>query len=193
MENLLPFVIYIFTVSVTPGPNTVLSMANAASVGLKRGIRLNLGMLFGLLMVMALSHVASKALYEAIPKAETPLKVITAAYLLYLALRFLTQKERSFDANANGLGFKEGALLQGVNAKVWLLGLSANSAYIVPGDYGEPLSLALSLSIAAMCFLTGLLWAIGGTAARNLYKRHEKAFNVIFALLLFFCAIRLFF
>ena len=84
---MLNLIIYMIVMAVTPGPNTLLSMANAASCGLRRGVRLNWGMLAGISIVTAVSFIASKALYAVIPSAETALKAIGAAYLVYLAVR----------------------------------------------------------------------------------------------------------
>ena len=48
---MLDYLIYLIVMSITPGPNPILSMANAAEVGLRRGIRLNFGMLAGIAII----------------------------------------------------------------------------------------------------------------------------------------------
>ena len=73
MDTLL---IYLFAMTITPGPNTILSMANAAAVGLRKGIWLNIGMLVGLTAVTAIAYIASASLYALIPSIEPWLKAI---------------------------------------------------------------------------------------------------------------------
>ena len=183
-------IIYMFVMAITPGPNTLLSMANAASAGLRKGIRLNFGMLAGIAMVTAISFAASKALYAILPSAETALKIVGAAYLLYLAFRMAAKS--SMGKEGNGCTFVEGMLLQLVNAKVYLLALTAISSYIIPMSDTLQGQLLLASMIPIICFVSGLAWALGGAMLSKLFQRHMRAMNIIFALTLVYCAARLF-
>ena len=102
MDTLL---IYLFAMTITPGPNTILSMANAAAVGLRKGIWLNIGMLVGLTAVTAIAYIASASLYALIPSIEPWLKAIGAAYLVYLAYR--TYRKGSIETEEKSAGFAE--------------------------------------------------------------------------------------
>ena len=126
---MLNLIIYMIVMAVTPGPNTLLSMANAASCGLRRGVRLNWGMLAGISIVTAVSFIASKALYAVIPSAETALKAIGAAYLVYLAVRMALKD--GMGRSGEGCTFVEGMLLQLVNVKVYLLALCVCPAHML--------------------------------------------------------------
>ena len=68
--TMIELLIYMLTMSITPGPNTILSMANAASVGLRKGIGLNIGMLCGISAVTLRAWLATSLHYYAIPQAE---------------------------------------------------------------------------------------------------------------------------
>ncbi len=192
MKELAPFFLYIFVMSVTPGPNTILSMINASEVGLRKGIRLNFGMLTGVFINMTLSFAFSKTLEVYIPKAEPILRIMTSVYLFYLAFKCI-KSERIMESSSNASSFLQGLLLQLVNAKVYLLCLTAITMYILP--YGESLieEYSLSLLIPFMCFSTGLLWAIFGSALRTLFSKYKRAMNLVFAFSLLFCAIKIFF
>ena len=91
MINLL---LYITAMAITPGPNTILSMANTAAVGLRKGVRLNIGMLIGITIVTAITFIAAEILYQAIPKAEKWMKILAFIYLLFLAMKMLRKKNR---------------------------------------------------------------------------------------------------
>ncbi len=182
--------IYLFAMTFTPGPNTILSMANAAAVGLRKGIWLNIGMLFGITAVTAIAYAASATLYAFIPGAEPWMKAAGAAYLVYLAYK--TYRKGTADAEEKSAGFTEGMILQLINVKVHILALTAISTMIIPAYEGTVARIALSLLIPVSCFAGGLAWAVGGSLLSGIYKRHGKAIGIIMALLLLYTAIRFF-
>ena len=63
---MLEFFIYLVTVAITPGPNTISSMANAAEKGLK-GVTFNVGMLIGITFISTLSYLLISTLSKYIP------------------------------------------------------------------------------------------------------------------------------
>lgn len=181
---------YLIAMAITPGPNTILSMANAAASGLRKGIWLNIGMLAGITAVTAISYAASAFLYSFIPNAEPWLKAIGAVYLIYLAYR--TYKKSAVSSEERSAGFAEGFLLQLINFKVYLLALTAISAMIIPEYGNREAGIAVSLLIPIVCFICGLIWAIAGSLISGLYRKHGKILGAVMALLLIYTAIRLF-
>ena len=186
MINLL---LYITAMAITPGPNTILSMANTAAVGLRKGVRLNIGMLIGITIVTAITFIAAEILYQAIPKAEKWMKILAFIYLLFLAMKMLRKK--NLDGKQKSASFTEGLLLQLVNVKVYLLALTAISAYIIPMTSSLVDRALISALIPTICFLSGLVWAIGGVVISRLFSSHAKAIRTILALSLVYCAIRI--
>lgn len=187
MLNLL---IYIITMSITPGPNTILSMANAAAVGLKKGVKLNIGMLIGITIVTTIAFIAAEVLYSVIPKAKRAMKIIAFAYLLYLAFKML--KKSNISEEEKSASFTEGLLLQLVNVKVYLLAITAITAYIMPMTESLLLEVILALLIPIICFIAGLIWAAGGSLLKNIYSKHSRIISIIFSLSLVWCAARIF-
>ena len=127
---MLDFLIYLFVMSISPGPNPILSMANAAAVGLRKGIRLNFGMLTGIAFVTAIDFIIAFFLYSYVPKAETAIRILTFIYLMYLAWKMFRKGDLSTDKK--GATFREGMLLQLVNAKVYMMALTCLVSYIFP-------------------------------------------------------------
>lgn len=187
--TMIELFIYMLTMSITPGPNTILSMVNAASVGLRKGIGLNIGMLCGISAVTLIAWLATSLLYSAIPQAESVMKGVAVIYLAYLAIRMLRAGTAS--SSASSATFIEGMLLQLVNVKVYLLALTAIAAYIMPMDLPRLQTALLVAAIPAICFISGLVWAVGGSLLRSVYERRKRLFSIIFALLLIWCAISL--
>ena len=152
---MLELIIYIITMAITPGPNTILSMANAASVGLRKGIRLNIGMLVGITAVTAIAYIASASLYAFIPDAEPWLKAAGAAYLVYLAYK--TYRKGAIETGEQSAGFAEGMILQLINVKVHILALTAISTMIIPVYEGTGRRILVSMLIPLSSFLLSFL------------------------------------
>ena len=187
---MLDYLIYLTVMSITPGPNPILSMANAAEVGLRRGIRLNFGMLVGIAIITAIDFFIALFLYSYVPKAEPILRVITFIYLLYLAWK--TYRKGDLTTDKKGATFIDGMLLQLVNAKVYMMALTCLVSYIFPLTESLAEAVLLSLLIPITCFITGLVWAVGGSLLSSLYNSHRRAVCTVLALSLVYCAIRLF-
>ncbi len=187
---MLDYLIYLTVMSITPGPNPILSMANAAEVGLRRGIRLNFGMLAGIAIITAIDFFIALFLYSYVPKAEPILRVITFIYLLYLAWK--TYRKGDLTTDKKSATFLDGMLLQLVNAKVYMLALTCLVSYIFPLTGNSYKTVLLSTLIPIICFLTGLVWAVGGSLLSRLYARHRRTVCTILSLSLVLLAIRLF-
>ena len=187
---MIELILYITAMAITPGPNTILSMANAARTGLKKGVKLNIGMLVGITIVTLIVWTASELLYSFIPKADKAMRVLAFIYLVYLALKML--KPKAMDSDEQSASFLQGMLLQLINVKVYLLALTAITAYIMPSSSSKPETVFTALLIPLICFLSGLVWAVFGALIKSFYAKHGRILSVIFALLLLWCAISLF-
>lgn len=187
---MLEALVYITVMAISPGPNTILSMVNASRQGLKKGIWLNLGMLAGITIVTILSFIFSSFFYRYIPQAELIMKAVCFIYLIFLALKMLFMKVSSETSASEG--FVQGMILQLINVKVILLALTAVSTYIIPMTDSTARQFLLSIIIPLDCFISGLVWAIGGSLLKSFFSRHTRLMSVLFFLALVWCALRLF-
>lgn len=87
MFSWLNFLSYAVVTAVTPGPNNLMSMSNAGRLGFRRAFPFNLGVWAGFSVVMLLCTFFCGALSDLIPKIKTPMLVVGAAYMLYLAYK----------------------------------------------------------------------------------------------------------
>ena len=187
--NMSTLLLYIITMSITPGPNTILSMANAATVGLKEGIRLNFVMLIGITIDTAIALAASQLLYSLLPKAQPILQIAAIIYLVYLAFRMLRLGFK--EGEDRSATFIEGLLLQLINIKVYILAFTAISAYIMPMTVSFPETVLLSLLVPVICFISGLIWAAGGSVLKSVFTKHRKLMAIFFCLSLLWCAVKI--
>ena len=178
------FFVYLVTVAITPGPNTISSMANAAEKGFK-GVTFNLGMLIGITFIASFSFLLISILSKYIPLLSKLLQMLGVIYLVYLGIKML--KKTGSVKEKTGT-FIEGMLMQIMNVKVMMLCVTAISEYILPLDISYYEKWLRVFIIPLTCFVCGLFWAVAGSAMKGIYEKRRKMFNSIFALTLFVLA-----
>ena len=111
--------------SFTPGPNTTLSTALAANRGLRSSMRFVCSVPVGWSALLLLCAGGVGAMVVAVPALRWGIKAVGIGYLLWLAWK-LSQSARLGEADAArmNVGFWQGAALQFVNIKAWLLALT---------------------------------------------------------------------
>lgn len=186
------FLLYVFITTFTPGPNNIMSMSNAARMGLRKAFPFNLGVLCGFTVVMVLCALFSAGLYALVPKITLPMQIIGAAYMLYLAVKIYHSALTVADEEPHSASFITGALLQFVNVKMIIYGIMAMSTYILPYTSSLPLLACFALGLAVIGFSSTMCWALFGSLFYRLFTRHQRIINTVMALLLVYCAVSLF-
>ena len=192
MFNLANYLIYAVVLTFTPGPNTILSMSNGTRFGFKKSLPFIFGVLFGFSAVMLISAVFSKALYSLIPQIKPVMLIVGAAYMLWLAWKIWKSDTQLNQANDQNASFLSGLILQFVNVKVYILGITSMSTYILPFT-SDPWKIAgLSSLLVLSAFLANLSWLAFGSVFHKLFRNYGKLINGIMALLLVYTAVSLF-
>lgn len=192
MINWVSFLTYAVITAATPGPNNIMSMSNGIRKGFRGALPFNLGILTGFSIVMVLCTLFCSLLSTMIPKIKTPMLVLGAAYMLYLAwetFRFSSLIEEDHSKS----GFLSGLLLQFINPKIYIYCIMSMEAYILPFYSGQPLTLlAFDVLLSLIGFVFTLCWTAFGSVFQLLFSRHARVVNTILALLLVYCAASLF-
>ena len=193
MFNWLNFLSYAVVTAVTPGPNNLMSMSNAGRLGFKRAFPFNLGIWAGFTVVMLLCTFFCGALSDLIPKIRTPMLVVGAAYMLYLAWKTFRSPPVTEGEEHTRSGFLSGLALPSVNAEIYVYCIVSMEAYILPYYQGDWLALVLfALLLAFIGFVFTLCWSLFGSAFKLLFSKYARATNTVMALLLVYCAVSLF-
>lgn len=193
MFSLFNFLTYAVITAVTPGPNNIMSLSIARQYGFKRALPFNLGVFAGFSMVMLICTYLFATLTTVIPMIKTPMVIVGAIYMLYLAWKTLTSS-LTLAEDQSSSGFVNGLILQFVNPKVYLYCLISMEVYILPYYSQQPLMLlAFTLLLALIGFGFTLCWSLFGSLFQNLFSTHARLTNTILALALVYCAIALFF
>jgi threonine/homoserine/homoserine lactone efflux protein len=163
--------------SFSPGPNTTLSTALASNHGLRRTLPFLCAVPVGWGVLLSLCALGLGALLLALPLLTWAIKFIGVAYLLWLAAKLIGVRFQlnrpvnslpSTDAAPRPMvGFWQGAALQFVNIKAWLLALAIVSGWIAGrGDAAMRFAIVLPVMLA-FAFASNLTYALVGSLLKD--------------------------
>lgn len=154
--------------SFTPGPNTTLSTALAANHGLRRAMPFVCAVPLGWGVLLSLCALGLGALVLAVPLLSWAVKLAGVAYLLWLAFKLAGSRQLSeADAARLSVTFWQGAALQFVNIKAWMLALAIVSGWIAGrADPGLRFAVVLPVMLA-YAFASNLSYALAGALLRD--------------------------
>lgn len=179
--------------SFTPGPNTTLSAALAANHGLRHAMPFVLGVPVGWGVIVVACALGLGALLQTAPVLRGAVKWAGVGYLLWLAWRlFESARLAEADRERFDVGFVQGALLQFVNIKAWILGWVVSTGWIsrdVGADGTEATLMRLAQVLPVMmafALASNLTYASVGAALRQWLAsgRRLLVFNRVLAVLL---------
>ncbi|WP_320128913.1 LysE family transporter [uncultured Sphaerochaeta sp.] len=193
MFTLTVFLPYVLITTFTPGPNNLMSMYNAGTYGFKKTLPFELGIFLGFFLVMASCGIFSLALYSYLPAFHSFMTAIGSVYILYLAWKIWQEKpEQDTNRKKATNNISSGFLMQFINPKVILYGLTLFSTFILPYTTALPVLLSVALFLATMALISNSCWALFGSLFKTFLTTHYTWVNRIMALLLVYCAISLF-
>jgi threonine/homoserine/homoserine lactone efflux protein len=154
--------------SFSPGPNTTLATALAANHGLRRAMPFVCAVPVGWGLLLSLCALGLGALLLAIPLLGLAIKLVGVVYLFWLASRIARSRQLSeADADRMNIGFWQGAALQFVNIKAWMLALAIVGGWIAGrSDPGLRFAVVLPVMLA-FAFASNLLYALAGSLLRE--------------------------
>lgn len=191
--SVLSFLVYVFVTSFTPGPNNIMAMLFANKYGFKKTMRFCFGVGTGFFIIMLLASYFNLLLHNFIPKIELPMKILGAGYMLYLAIKIITSKNSENDDDAGKYNsFLAGMLLQFVNPKGVLYGITVVGTFILPYHTSNSSLLLFSLFLGVVGFMSTSSWSLFGSMFQTFLSKYRNQFNVVMALLLVYSAVSVF-
>ena len=154
--------------SFSPGPNTTLSTALGANHGLRRALPFVCAVPVGWGVLLLVCALGLGALVLAVPLLSWAVKIVGVAYLLWLAFKVSQSRQLSqADAARLNVTFWQGAALQFVNIKAWMLALAIVSGWIA-GREGPAMRLAIVLPVMLVyAFVSNMTYALAGSLLRD--------------------------
>ena len=185
IEILTALVAFAFVTSITPGPNNMMLLASGANFGFVRTIPHMLGIGIGFTIMVVLVGAGLMQLFDAWPPSYFVLKVLSAAYMLWLAWKIAhSASPEGMSAGAKPMTFTQAALFQWVNPKAWTMALSAITLYAPGREFISVLLVAIVFG--GINLPTVSTWTILGQKLRVILSnpRRLTIFNWTMAALL---------
>jgi threonine/homoserine/homoserine lactone efflux protein len=185
-DILLALASFAFVMAFTPGPNNIMLTASGANFGFARTTPHMSGVVVGYAILLCAAGGGLGALIVAFPAAQTALKVVGAAYMLWLAWKVANAGQTDDEGGASRpLTFLQAAAFQWVNPKGIVIALGAVALFVHPESAVRDFAVMLAV-FSITTLLSTVTWAGFGVALRKILRneRHARIFNVVMALLL---------
>ncbi|SOE50755.1 Putative threonine efflux protein [plant metagenome] len=180
LTELAWFALAALVLVLTPGPNMIYCISRALCQGRQAGVISLAGVLLGFLVHLVAASVGLTALLAAVPYAFEAIRLLGAAYLLWLAWQSVKPGGQPlFAARALPLDppaklFRMGFLTNVLNPKVALFYLSFFPQFLHP-ERGSILWQSVSLGAVQITVsgVVNLLLVLGAARIAQLLSRHE--------------------
>nr|WP_283248136.1 LysE family transporter [Bacillus sp. FJAT-50079] len=189
-QILFSFVTYILISAFTPGPGNILAFNTMTNFGWKKGKPLYLGIFTGYFFVQTLCAFFIFGFEHVINPIIIALTYAGAIYILWLAYQIVISKPDK-QTSEKQPSFWTGFVLQIVNVKIFLLGITSLTGYIMPYYSSLSMFLFFEMIIATIGTLATLTWIFFGGLFHKTYFKHFRVINIILALFLLQCAVAL--
>lgn len=154
--------------SFTPGPNNTLSAALAANFGLKRALRFVLSVALGWGALLFVCASGLGALVVSLPPLRWAITACGVAYLFWMAWKLWhTCQMAQADTSHLNLTFWQGAMLQFLNIKAWMLALTVVAGWLAGrADQWQRFAVVLPL-LLGFALASNLSYAFIGSLLRQ--------------------------
>ena len=190
--ELTALLVFCTAMSFSPGPNTTLSTALAANLGLRRALRFCLAVPVGWTLLMISSGMGLGALVLGMPALRWSVQLFGVAYMLWLAWKLAsTGQLAQVDQRRLDVTLWQGVGLQFLNIKAWMLALTLTAGWVVnaagqpSSNPGERLAIVCVL-MAGFAFSSNFAYALAGSLLRRWLAQEQRLlwFNRVLALVL---------
>ena len=171
------FFIYSVINAFTPGPGNILALNTVTNYGYKKGRPLYWGIFAGYYVVQVICAVFVFGVSTFLPDLLGIMKYIGAAYILWLAVHIALSKPTTGTVEKSA-SFLKGFLLQFVNVKIYLFGITALTGYVT--DYSASLWVLLlfEIIIATIGTIATLTWIGMGVLIQKAYQKYYRVINI---------------
>lgn len=189
MQSLLPFLLFAFVATITPGPTNILALSHGARFGLRATLPLVLGACLGAALIVLLVGLGLGETLLRYPRAQLAMSWLGALWLSWLAWQLLRNAGKPLEpkTEAREIGPLGAALLQLVNPKVWMMAVAVVSVFAADCADKAMRVLQLSLIFLLIALPCMTAWALLGAGSARLLQSPTRMqrFNQALAVLLF--------
>lgn len=179
------FILFAFVASITPGPTNLICFMLGSNRGANSARSFIIGSSLSAALILGLSGLGLATLMMSFPMLKIMMTAVGLLWISYLSYQlFVDTNQQSLPLEHKIVGFKEGAILQLINPKTWVMALSVNGIFSLPqtDNREQMLYLSVIFFMVAMPCLLSWTW-LGQSAA--LFNKWQRLMNRCLAVLLF--------
>lgn len=186
IQDLALFIVAGWILIVTPGPDTAYIIGRSVQLGWRGGLAAAVGIGSGCLVHVLGAAVGLSAIIATSSMAFTAVKLVGAAYLVYIGVKMLMSRGGTLNVETNDRVaslrevFWQGALTNILNPKVALFFLAFLPQFVAADAASKPLAF---LTLGLIFVINGTLYCIGVAAfaakVGGLLKRSQNALKWI--------------
>ncbi|MDD7059984.1 LysE family transporter [Porcincola intestinalis] len=180
------FIVYAIVNAFTPGTGNILALNTVTNYGWKKGKPLFSGIFTGYYVVQIICAVFVYGVGTFLPDVLRVMKYIGVVYILWLAIHIAISKPEISEEQRSA-SFMKGFLLQFVNVKIYMFGITALTGFITPYSKAMWTLIGFELLIATIGTIATSTWIGAGILIQNFYIKHYRIINIILALTLLEC------
>ena len=183
IEILISFTIAALVMNLSPGPSNLYVMARSIAQGVHAGIVAAIGLAVGSMVHVIATVLGLSAVFAYSPLLYTFVKLVGAAYLIYLGVSYWKSNTQDGDASANKAKqkpllsvLKDSIIVEVSNPKTALFFLALLPQFVVPesGPVSHQL-LVLGIIVTVISLPCDLLVAVSSSKVANWLSNNEKA------------------
>lgn len=178
--TLVAMTIFAFVGAVTPGPVNIIATSTVAQFGKYNAAKLVVSASMAYAVLVFIAGNILNALVDWLPRVELVMQLIGSAFLSYLAYKIYVKSVDQLDVvQTHHSSWLNGALIQLLNPKAWLVAMSGVSLYVI-GQSDQLAWLWMFTLVSLVACLLGVgLWAlVGSLFTQQLFEpRKQQCFN----------------
>ncbi|OHU21990.1 lysine transporter LysE [Mycobacteroides franklinii] len=186
-SHLIGFALVAYALIVIPGPSVLFSIGRSLSLGRRAGLLSVLGNTAGTAVFVALATAGLGALLAASAWALTAVKLVGAAYLIYLGVQAIRNRKSLIQAlNADHPTavrprvFRQGFIVGLTNPKTALFFAAVLPQFADPAAGSVPSQiLVFGIVFVAMALVSDSLWALLASTARDWFARSPRRLEAV--------------
>ncbi len=194
-ENIewITLITLIFATNFSPGPVLLTTTSLGILYGFKKAIKFCNGVFFGYTILMLFTAFAAGTLMKIFPNFQLVVRIAGGLYIGWLAI---STYRKSFQVDVHeqpALGFKEGLLMQFVNVKGMVFGLTLFSSLLAPLQANVVWQVLGAVGLALSAYAATITYAGLGSVIRRFLsnERARRAVSIILSLALLYVALRI--
>ncbi|MGP0170408.1 LysE family translocator [Pseudomonas sp. NCHU5208] len=187
MNQWLPFLLFASVASITPGPTNLLILGSAARFGLAIALAIAVGASLSASLMLLVVGLGLGELLARTPLLQMAMAWAGAAWISWMACKLMRRDAADLDQRSvdRRQGFVQGAGLQLINPKTWLMTVSVTAIFL--DGHASLVTVAgyatLFLLVSTPCLM---VWGLLGVGSARLLRQPARLllFNRTMAALL---------